>query len=512
MNKALKWLLGIVVAIVVVIVVAVVALALFFDANAYKPQIVAQVEKSTGRSFSMQAIHLSIFPTLGLKLDKAELGNAKGFGDQPFAQIGAADIGVRILPLLFQHRLEVGKIYLSGLQLNLQKNASGASNWADLAGKPKPPTATANSASSASGGSSLSSFVVGGVDISNASIHYTDAQKKQDYQLNDFSLGTGNISSGKPVSFRSQFQVISQAPAIEAKVQLNGKLTANLATQRYQVQGLDLQIDASGKGVPGKQQQIRLGGDLDYNGKAATARVADLVLQVAGIKLGGAVNVAGIGKDLSFTGPVRIEPFSPRSTLDKLGVAYRAADSSALQQASLSGTLSGTPQRVNFDKMTLKLDHSTATGSLGFDLGGPAIKFALAVDKLDVDHYLPEPKTGSSNTDQPKGGSGNGDDTAIPYQALDAIGVDGSLRVHSLVLHGLKLSDGTLTIAAPRGAAKTLKVAAKGYQGTIDSTTRITPGATPGVAETAKLDGIQINPCSRTSPVPTWSAARARSR
>ncbi len=69
--------------ILALVLFALLAFVATFDANNYKPQIIEQVEKATGRSFSIDGdINLSIFPWIGLKVEDVALGNEKGF--KPF--------------------------------------------------------------------------------------------------------------------------------------------------------------------------------------------------------------------------------------------------------------------------------------------------------------------------------------------------------------------------------------------------------------------------------------------
>ena len=78
--------------------IAILALAVTFDANNYKPQIIEQVEKATGRTFTIDGdINLSVFPWVGLKVESASLGNEKGFKAQQFAAIKQLDVKVNVI-------------------------------------------------------------------------------------------------------------------------------------------------------------------------------------------------------------------------------------------------------------------------------------------------------------------------------------------------------------------------------------------------------------------------------
>ena len=135
MKRILKWIFGIAGVLVGLIMVSMVAATLLINPNDYKGEIASQVKQQTGRELKIEGdISLSFFPWLGLELGRMELGNARGFGPEPFARIDTADAKVKILPLL-SARVEMATIVLHGLELNLNRRADGTTNWDDLAGK-----------------------------------------------------------------------------------------------------------------------------------------------------------------------------------------------------------------------------------------------------------------------------------------------------------------------------------------------------------------------------------------
>ncbi|MFQ5542536.1 MAG: AsmA family protein, partial [Candidatus Binatia bacterium] len=143
MSKALKIILGIVAIFVIFMITAVILITVFVDPNNYKDQITATVKDKTGRNLTIGGnIELSFFPWLGLELGPTELSNAPGFGKEPFVKVSNATIRVKVLPL-FKGDVEMNKLILDGLALNLMKNRAGQTNWQDLARKPsskdKPP-------------------------------------------------------------------------------------------------------------------------------------------------------------------------------------------------------------------------------------------------------------------------------------------------------------------------------------------------------------------------------------
>jgi hypothetical protein len=133
MSKVLKIILGLFGLVVVLVLAAVIIIPLVVDPNDYRDDIARAVEEETGRNFEIEGeISLSVFPWLGLEVGRMRLGNPPGFGDGPFAEIGSAGVGAKLMPLL-SRRLEVSTLRLDGLRVHLVQLADGSSNWSDLA-------------------------------------------------------------------------------------------------------------------------------------------------------------------------------------------------------------------------------------------------------------------------------------------------------------------------------------------------------------------------------------------
>src|SRR5262245_14258664 len=134
MNKILKVVAIVVGAVVVIVIAALVAVGFLFNPNDYKPQISAAVQKATGRTLTLDGdLALTVFPTVRIQVGSATISNAQGFGPAPMAKIGGAELRVSLWPLLFGN-VQIGKAQLSGLELNLARDARGRNNWQDLGG------------------------------------------------------------------------------------------------------------------------------------------------------------------------------------------------------------------------------------------------------------------------------------------------------------------------------------------------------------------------------------------
>src|SRR5687768_4041123 len=197
--RALK-IAGIVVgSIVALIVVVLLAVVLFVDPNDYRDDIERIVESKTGRQLTLSGdLHLSVFPWLALEAGPASLGDAPGFGDEPFVSIQEARVGVRLLPLI-RGKIEVGDVRLAGARVRLITDERGRNNWADLGeqqGETQPTPA---------GEEPMEVPTIAGLAIEDASVTMENRQEKTRRVVRDFNLKTGRLASGEPFDLNMDF-------------------------------------------------------------------------------------------------------------------------------------------------------------------------------------------------------------------------------------------------------------------------------------------------------------------
>ena len=138
MTKLLKIIVAVFGVVVILMVAAAIMLPMFVDPNDFKGEIIGQVEETTGRKLELAGdIGLTVFPWLGLDLGALTLGNAPGFGEQPFLRSERVQVRVKLLPLL-QKQVEMDTVAIEGVELNLARDKSGKSNWDDLLQKGAP--------------------------------------------------------------------------------------------------------------------------------------------------------------------------------------------------------------------------------------------------------------------------------------------------------------------------------------------------------------------------------------
>lgn len=503
MAKPFKIFLIVFGVLLALLVGAALALPLILDPNNYKDKITVAVQENTGRELTIGGdIDLSVFPWLGVSLSDLTLGNAEGFGPQPFAQLQAMDVRVKILPLLLDRRVEIGKVMVNGLALNLARNAEGRANWDDLAKagdkkKEAEPTAADQPAPPVA-------LSVGGLDIQQVALSFDDRQANKTYQLKDLSLVTGPVTLEDPIDLVLQFTASASEPQVSADIRLAAQLAQDAKAQRYEARGIDLAVKASGAAVPAGQQSLRFTGDLSFDQKPGDLTVADAALEVAGVTLKAALTGKGLtGATPRISGKLAAQPFNPREVAKQLQVTLPpTSDASALSQVSFSGDLDSDLKSARIDNLALALDQTRGTGFLHLtDLAAQAVSFNLQLDTLDADRYLapPAPETGT-----PAEGSGDFRKTELPIGLLDQFDARGTLAIGQLTLKKQSLSDVVLKLEAPKGKVKTQQLDAKLFGGTLSQAARIQPGPKPTYTMTAAMSGIQAAPILQAFAGKAW--------
>src|SRR5579875_3361863 len=105
------------------------ALFATFDADHYKPQILAAIRRATGRDVSVNGdIRLSLDPGLTLEAEDAALGNVPNGTRPDMATLPRIEAKVAFWPLLSGH-VQIRRLLLVRPDILLETDAEGHPNW-----------------------------------------------------------------------------------------------------------------------------------------------------------------------------------------------------------------------------------------------------------------------------------------------------------------------------------------------------------------------------------------------
>ncbi len=245
MKKPLRILAILLGGLLALLVILAVSLTLLVDLNEYKGKIAQAVKDKTGRELRIEGkLGWSFFPRIGIETGKVELGNAPGFGPEPFARLDGAGARVELLPLL-RKQVIVDTVFLNGLKLNLARNAAGKTNWDDLTA-PTPAKAEKPAEKTPSGKApDLGGIRVNKIDIRQADVTWKDQTSKTQTAVRNLDLQTGKIVVGEPVDVRLVFDLESSQLPARKRVDLKTRVNLDLEARKLEVSNLALGFDES---------------------------------------------------------------------------------------------------------------------------------------------------------------------------------------------------------------------------------------------------------------------------
>ena len=448
----MKKLLYLILAVVAIAVVAAVFALIIFDPDDLRDRIAAEVQRETGRELVIDGeFEFSVFPWLAVQIGSGRLGNAPGFGDEPFAAFDEARLSVRLMPLLLRREASVGVATLDGLVLNLAVDRNGRTNWEDLLEAGEAVPAEAESAGAPSG-----ALDIQGISIGNATLTYTDAQLGETYLLTNLDLSTGQIAAGQPVAISGSFD--------------------------FELQPADL----SGR--------FEIDTDMALDTAAGTIGFSDVDVTVAGVEISADVEPFAYANDGTPVATFDVSAFSFKSLMQALAIEpLETADPDALGKVMLNGTARMTPQAITVNDLELVIDDTTFSGrvSQARDAAG-TITVDLTGDSIDLGRYM-APADGSS------GGGGEAVPVEIPAELIQALNLRGQMALQSAVLSGIEFENPSLGVDARGGVLRMHPISAGLFGGSYEGDVRIDASGTEPV--------LSVN--ERVSDVNLGSLARA---
>ncbi len=386
-----RWILGAALALVLLAVAALLVATLLVNPDRYKGEIESAATRYTGRPLVIEGhLRLSWFPWLGLHTGAARLESASGPSGPDLIDWRAAQVSVRLLPLLLHRRIELSRIRLRGADIHLRVDAQGKSNWQDLIAHLRSGAATPGPRTSGSAGVSLAG--VGGLDLRDSSLDYSDARTGTRVSLGQWRVEVGAWSPGRPVSLSTRFMLHDR------KLERGG-IPVELAAHRVSFEQAPLAIAAP-----------RL-----------SLRVADATLR-GSIRLHRRAGRLGAAGALSATVP------SVRKLLQALGVsASLPPDPRALGELSLAGRWSYRDAALEVKPLTATIDATRLTGWVARSGGTPAVvRFMLRGDDIDLTRYVVK-------------SSPRGKPFRLPVRALEALHAEGTLELARAEFDGTRM-------------------------------------------------------------------------
>lgn len=470
MGKLLKFLLYAVAALVVLLLISAVLFTLLFDANDFRDKIAVGVKEATGRELVIEGnLDVSVFPWLAIDVGRAQLGNAEGFGDEPFASFEQARLSVRLLPLLLRREVSIGTAELDSLSLNLVVKRNGRTNWQDLAERGDavadeeiPPEAEA---------ATPVALDIASISVSNANLRYENAQLGERYLLTDLNINTGAVEAGEPINIDGSFGFKAQPADTSGTVKIETLVAFDPDSALIGFEGFSIAGTLDGE-TPMK---------FVFSAPAIELQTAERVADLGAIRL--AVLDVTMSADIepfSYAdspqpvASIRIDAFSPRGLMQKLLIdPPETADPNALGSMIVDAKAVVTETDIRLSDVKLKLDDTTLTGTLVVPRSSSGtFRIDLAADEIDLNRYMEPVEESAAET-----GRGEEVPVEIPVDLIRAFNARGNLTVARGTLDRMQFDDVTLGLNMMDGQMRLHPLSAHFFDGSYQGDIRINAAA-----------------------------------
>jgi len=445
LKKALLISLG----IVALLVIAAISFVWLFDPNDFREDIAAEVQHNTGRELIIEGdIELTLFPWLAINVGKTTLGNAPGFGDEPFASFERAQLSVQVLPMLLDREVAVRTASLDSFQLNLAVASNGRTNWQDLIDASEAQAEVADPAVDSD--QAPASVDIASVEITNASVTYNDAQAGENYRLTNFNLTSGHVARGEPIGLQSNFE--------------------------FELQPADLAGDLAIEAV------------MTLDGDAGTLAFSDIGASILGVDASADVAPFSYVDESTPTATLQVHAFSLKSLMARLNIEPPVtADPDALGKIIIDATVTVGADATTLSNLVLVVDDTTFNGELALanDAAG-TISIDLAGDAMDLDRYMAPAEDAAA-------GGGEAVPVEIPAELIKPLNVRGSLTLGEAQLSGLEFGNVKLGLRAANGDLRMHPISAEFFDGKYEGDVRINAsGATPVLSVNENISEVNL--------------------
>ncbi|MGH8694802.1 MAG: AsmA family protein, partial [Burkholderiales bacterium] len=403
--------------------------------------------------------------------------------DKEFAGLEQMRVSLALLPLLSK-QVVVDQVQLNGLRINLVKHRDGRTNFADLLGAeetaapaPAPPSAAA----------APIKFDVDGVKVSKAAVRWKDEAAGAEYTVSDFNLETGRVAPGVPVKFELAAAFTASEPKMAVKLQCAANVTADPQNRSFSVAVLTASVSAQGP-------QLEAGLNIKLSGVEGSAKA----LQVREFLITVDAKQADNALKGTLSTPIAADFETQLFELPRLAGEFDVA-SPALPMKKLKVPLAGTVradlknQTVNAD-LTTRFDESNIKAKVGMsNFAAPFTRFDVAIDKLNVDRYLP-PTEKRAATAEPA--SPPQAEQPIDFSPIRKLNLAGSLRIDELIASNVKAQNLRMDVKARGGRLEVNPLSANLYQGSTNGTASVNANNNQ-LAIRQNLSGVSIGPLLR---------------
>ncbi len=513
-GRSIKFFLIFLALLVIVLIVFVAT----FDANNYKPQIIEQVEKATGRDFSIDGdINLSVFPWIGLKVENAALGNEKGFSAKQFAAIKQLDVKINVLPLL-KKEVEINTIRLHGLDVSLEVAKDKTNNWSTIAQSEAAAVTEATETTQAEvkpsaeedTASPLQSLKIEGFEFIDAVIRYDDRSSNTTAVISELNLTTSAITFDEPVNIKFGAHIQNSQPVIDTRLNLATQLTFNKELTIFNLRDFVFTILADANEFIVQQEKVEIKSDIKVSMDEQRITLKSLQLSALGTTTQADITVTQFLQTPLIIADIDVQPFDARTVAKRVAVQLpEMAKADALQHVAIKTKIELQGEKLQANNVSLIMDSSTLSGWVHLDnISKQQLRYELVFDHLNINDYLPAvaepvaqekavagvPSSGAVANTAANATTGD-EKIVLPVEMMRKLDVQGDFRVAELIAKQYQIKQLLITTKARKGIIDINPLSMQVLQGQVKADVRLdVQKQLPDYAMNLDVNQVQVGP------------------
>jgi len=385
--KAIKWIIGTLLALVLLLAIGLAYIVLAIDPNSYKPQLAELAQEQDIALNIAGDLSWQLLPSLALSIGATEITSPRA--EIPAVSFEQADLSLAWLPL-FKRQLSVKAIHLEGADIRLG-TAEQASNTAlaPLAAAPgaKKPDNTVDTIDSSDSPPAFT-LAIERLEISNSRLQLPPtAEASSPQQLSDINLLIQGLNlDGEVFKLNASFNYSDPALPGPVAVKIDTAASVEQNTQAFTLSNTVLEILLADKPA------IELSLDSLTAGQAdgSQLEITGLEFNSAGASLQASLSAQSVNDNISFESEINIPPLALRKVLSDWAIDLPdLPDKKALQQASLKLSIKGSGDALSVSDLQLTLDDIIIDGSTEVNFG-PSRSVALQLhgNTIGLNRYI----------------------------------------------------------------------------------------------------------------------------
>jgi AsmA protein len=501
MRKTLKVFAVISGILILLLAVVVGILPFVIDPNQFKPRIAGMVQEKIGREVVFDGdLHLSVFPSLGVSTERIRIKNVPGFQETDFLSIEQCEVRVSLLSLLGK-KLEINRIDLKGLRLNLIRTKEGLNNWSNLFvksganAKPPAPGISSPSPQPTPEKDVLQLLEIGGASLRDTEITWDDRQAGKRLDVDNINLDLGPFHWERFTDVALQFSVVEPESGYQDRIDLKTRAMVKQNFAMANFADTELKLTMEGKALPGKTLTAMLAApEILFEKDAQKIQVPKLLIQSGKLSIASSLTAVNLFSEADVEAHIEIAEFNPGELLQRFEIASpKFQDPSAFSRLQAGFNLHAVKNTFSVSALRCKLDDTLLQGDARIDgWEAPSIRFNLAGDAVDIGRYLPPSAKNKNKLVSPSAAIAVAL-SKLPVERLRKLDAQGELHLQRLKMNGITADDLRLKLNAKEGVVQTRQEISQfyrgGYSGSVDFNAK---GSGATMALTEKVEHVDI--------------------